>query len=237
MTTIYKPKGRALEYSPDALALNIYTGCTHGCTYCYAAMMAKRWGKPFSENVQARPGIVEAVKLELERKKIAGKLIHLCFSCDPYPVGVDTTATRECIEAIKAAGNHVQILTKGGRRAERDLDLLDREDWFGVTLTGACENEPKAEHEAHRVQTLLLAHDAGIKTWVSYEPVLDAERVKNYIAMLPVDNSKIGKLNYAPSDIDWGDFGRECVQLCEGHGRAYYIKDDLRKEMEHDDSH
>jgi DNA repair photolyase len=31
---IYEPKGKAGEYAP--LALNLYAGCSHGCTYCFA---------------------------------------------------------------------------------------------------------------------------------------------------------------------------------------------------------
>ena len=31
---IYEPSGRAREYGE--LAVNIYTGCNHGCSYCYA---------------------------------------------------------------------------------------------------------------------------------------------------------------------------------------------------------
>ena len=30
---IYRPKGKALEYS--RLACNFYVGCSNGCTYCY----------------------------------------------------------------------------------------------------------------------------------------------------------------------------------------------------------
>lgn len=49
-----------------------------------------------------------------------------------------------------------------------------------------------------------------------------------------VDLFRIGKLNYAPSEIDWGTFGRECERLARECGRNVYIKDDLRKEMEND---
>ena len=37
MKIIYTPQGRAREYSP--LALNIYNGCDHRCSYCYIKTM------------------------------------------------------------------------------------------------------------------------------------------------------------------------------------------------------
>ena len=229
MKPIYVPKGKAKEYGD--YAINIYTGCPHRCYYCFAPSVLRKDREAFHSNVEPRKGIVEAVKRQLDKEQIAGKLIHLCFTCDPYPANIDTTPTRQIIEAIKSAGANVRILTKGGRRATQDFDLLDENDWFGVTLTGDDRSEPGAEREPYRVQSLLAAHDAGINTWVSYEPVLNAERVKNYIAMLPVDSIKIGKLNYATSDIDWYKFGHECERLCQKHRRDYYIKDSLRREM------
>lgn len=33
MRIIYEPKGRAREYAN--LAANLYSGCIHGCVYCY----------------------------------------------------------------------------------------------------------------------------------------------------------------------------------------------------------
>lgn len=233
---IYQPTGRAGEYGD--YAINIYTGCTHGCVYCYAARNAKRWGKDFTE-VEPRKDIVEAVRRQLDREKITDKLIHLCFTCDPYPAApVDSTPTREIIKAIKESGNHVQILTKGGLRALRDLDLLDGGDWFGVTLTGTDQHirdkEPGAGLLKERLESLQLAHDRGIKTWVSFEPVYSDNFVFAMIRLtLPYVNLvKIGKLNYYPSEINWGEFGRQAESLCLALGQGYYIKDDLRKEME-----
>lgn len=232
---IYKPKGKAREYGE--WAVNIYDGCNHGCVYCYAPNVLRKSRTEF-EQVKPRPGIVEAIKKQLATDDFAagGQAIHLCFTCDPYPANIDTTPTREIIKVIKGSGNHVQILTKGGLRAMRDFDLLDENDCFGVTITGdvfqSMEIEPKAGTTRERILILDEAHDKGIKTWVSFEPVYDPSIVYEFIRQASyIDMYKIGKLNYTPSDINWGEFGRECERLCKEYGRNYYIKEDLRKEM------
>ncbi|MCL2356620.1 MAG: hypothetical protein FWC70_05590 [Defluviitaleaceae bacterium] len=235
---IYEPKGRANEYG--GLAVNIYDGCNHGCYYCYARAMKERFTpKGFICNFNApapRRFIVESVKQQLAREKITGQLIHLCFTCDPYPAYIDTTSTRKIIKAIKNAGNNVQILTKGGKRAERDFDLLDAGDMFGVSLTGGGdepdENEPEAASPVERLKTVINASHAGIGTWVSFEPVLSPEFVYGMItAGIGGGLYRIGVLNYHPSEISWGKFGARCVELCEIHGRKYELKEDLKSEM------
>ncbi|GHV32705.1 radical SAM protein [Clostridia bacterium] len=229
---IYKPKGAAKEYGD--LALNIYRGCPHGCTYCFAPDILRVDRAAFHANPDPRNNILESVKHQLEREKITGQLIHLCFTCDPYPRGYDTTITREIIKTLKGAGNHVQILTKGGNIAERDFVLLDGEDWFGVTYTGGWNaHEPKAAGAFDTEVTLYNAYMAGIKTWVSCEPVIVPERIYDIIARWDFcDLFRIGKLNHRKSDIDWAEFGKEAERLCIEYGRNYQIKDGLRAIMD-----
>ena len=233
MKPIYEPKGKAKEYGD--YAINIYTGCPHRCYYCFAPHVLRRDRETFHTNVQPREGIVEAVKKQLEREKITGKLIHLCFTCDPYPTGYDTTPTREIIKLLKDTGNHVQILTKGD--GSRDFDLWDENDWYGITISGGsaeCRYEPGAEAPHKRLAVLTTARLLGIKTWVSFEPVINAKAVLRCIDLNSgcFNKVKIGKLNYYPSDIDWAIFGYEAEALCQLLGLDYYIKDSLRKEMD-----
>ncbi len=234
MKPIYKPKGRAGEYGD--YAINIYTGCPHRCYYCFAPQVLHREREPFHTCVEPRTNIVEEVKRQLDREAITGKTIHLCFTCDPYPNGCDTTPTREIIKAIKAAGNHVQILTKGD--GSRDFDLLDDGDWYGVTIScgdsQAIKAEPGAILPSDRTFIALQAKKRGIKTWASFEPVLDSGLILHTLhdASTIFDRVKIGKLNYWPSDIDWAAFGRDAEAICKSLGLDYYIKDDLRKAME-----
>lgn len=240
MKPIYEPKARAKEYGD--LAINIYTGCPHRCYYCFAPAVLHKSKEAFCTNIQPRKGIVEAVKRQLESEQITGKLIHLCFVCDPYPLGCDSSATREIIKAIKAAGNHIQILTKNGADAIRDFDLLDGEDWFGVTYAGypnladgISPAEPGAGSPYERLQALHIADGCLINTWVSCEPVLDPQDVLYLIEKADyIDKFKIGKLNYHPSEINWKSFGEAAEAACKKYGRNYYIKDDLRKEMQNE---
>jgi DNA repair photolyase len=237
---IYEPRTRAREYSD--LAINIYKGCNHGCYYCYARDRAQRYTPKDCicsfNSPKLREGIVEATKNQLSGGKYKGKKIMLCFMCDPYPAEIDTTPTREIIKVIKAAGANVSILTKGASRSERDFDLLDNNDSFGVTIscnsTLAKIHEPNADNPFVRLLVLDKAKEKGIKTWVSCEPVLEIEAIYKLIIEYgdSIDLFKIGKLNHRHSDINWGEFGRECERLCKGYGRNYYIKEDLRREME-----
>ncbi len=236
MNTIYKPKGAAAEYGD--YAVNIYTGCPHRCYYCFVPNVLHLDRETFHSFVDPRKDIVKELRRKLEREQITGKLVHLCFTCDPYPTGCDTATTREVIKALKEYGNHVQILTKGDR--SRDFDLLDGGDWYGVTYSGADTiDEPCALERSKRLFTLAEAKSKGIKTWVSFEPVVNPEQVLWTIRANHYffDKVKIGKLNYWPSDINWTQFGREVEALCKSLGLDYYIKDSLRAErLEHSHS-
>lgn len=227
MKPIYIPSGKAKEYGD--YAINIYTGCPHRCYYCFAPSVLRKDREQFHSVVEPRKNIVEETRRQLEREEITGKLIHLCFTCDPYPTGYDSTPTREIINLLKEYGNHVQILTKGD--GSRDLDLLDGNDWYGITLDGM----PHGVYEpSDRLLDLYSAKRFGINTWVSFEPVIDPYAIFEYIDNCCdfIGKVKIGKLNYYPSTIDWKWFGREVEARCKEYGLDYYIKESLRAEME-----
>ena len=189
-TFIYKPKGKAAEYGK--YALNIYTGCSHGCTFCFSPSVLRKVKEEFHNNVFIRPNIIEGVREQLKQNGMKGELIHLCFVCDPYPKGYDSSVTREIIKIIKESGNHVQILTKNGTDARRDFDLLDENDWFGISYSGyepseyysGAKCEPGADSPWARVKALEYAKERGINTWVSCEPVMNDADVLRFIRLL-----------------------------------------------------
>lgn len=237
MKTIYEPSGKAREYGD--LALNIYSGCTNGCKYCSVPLTLKADRDDFHSSVSIRKGILEATKARLAQGDIKNRSIFLCFSCDPFPYGIDHTVTYDIIKAIKDSGNHVTILTKGVIDKERLFALLDANDKFGVTIT--CDNEralkyePRAASVFDRLDYLGSAKFAGLRTFVSCEPVIQPEYIYFLIENMykSIDEYKIGKLNYFKlnQEIDWKAFGKKCEALCIKRGVSYLIKDGLREEM------
>lgn len=240
MSVIYIPKGAAGEYAE--LALNIYTGCPHGCTYCYAPRILHIPRSVFHADVCPRKDILERVKAELLHGKFKDKAIHLCFTCDPYPAGMDSGITREIIKAIKAGGANVQILTKNSQDAIRDFDLLNSNDRFGVTLTSTSENfrkiiEPNASTQEQRIYSLYYASILHIQTWVSFEPVIRQSETLDLLALVSekkiADIAYIGKINYGQpqESMNWSEFVTRAEAICRRTGQKYVIKQDLLEKV------
>jgi len=241
MQVIYRPTGKALEYS--TLAANLYRGCAHGCLYCYAPKIVRMTKAAFHANPQPRKDVLK--HFETDCRKMAERNdttpVLLSFTTDPYqPIEKEHSLTRKAIKIAHEHGICVEILTKGALRAVRDFDFLGKKDAFAVTLTfdnsdESEEWEPKASIPGLRWLALREAHSRGIRTWVSCEPVIKPEQTLRLIeeSASYVDFYKVGRWNYDPraEQIDWHDFGHRAVELLEKLGKKYLIKQDLAKMM------
>jgi len=230
-SVIYQPKGRAGEYAQ--LAVNLYRGCTHGCVYCYAPQVLHMDKAAFHAECVERPGILD--KLRHDAKLLAGSTepVLLCFSCDPYQPGEH--ATRAALSILCEFDVTFTELSTGAP-ADRDFGLYGPRDSFGMTLTlyddaESLEWEYGTAVPSWRRILLALAHERGIRTWVSLEPVIDPAQTLKLIDMTHtyVDHYKVGKLNYHPhaATIDWPKFLRDVTAKLDYYGASCYIKADL----------
>ena len=239
MNVIYEPKGKAREYAP--LAANLYRGCGHGCGYCYGPSATFKKRSDFHEDVKPRDNVLE--HLEKNARKLRGdeRPVLMSFTTDPYqPIDSMTCLTRSAIEILNMYDLKCQILTKGGLRAVRDFDLLCKhpDNEFAVTLTTDDHEEsnawePNAALPDERIESLRIAKEYGIRTWVSMEPVINPEAVYRLIDVTHpyVDLYKVGKLNYHPlaKTIDWVEFRENVIHQLDKLNKPYLIKKDLQE--------
>ena len=264
MTKIYVSKGTAGEQA--GYVLNVYTSCDHGCKYCYTKQGVFR-------HLSAQPVVPRTrfkdVARQLRERRIDSRTrmdqetpILLSLMSDPYNrKELSYGHTRDVLTLLLERGARVSVLTKGGRRCLRDLDLLcahhDRVA-VGATLTFITPSdsrrwEPHAALPRERIDALRILHNNGIQTWASIEPVLDPEQSLRVIeeAAEWVDAFRIGKLNHGDAldrlydkelpvslteienSVDWGQFGRDAIALLEGLGKSYGINHGLRVAMRH----
>ena len=240
MRIIYEPTGRALEYG--LLALNPWgrSFCSHACTYCYCPemfrMSREQWEK---ESFHSRKNLIKQLRQDCQELRGTDKRVTCCFAGDLYSSeAVATGLSRKILETFREFDVPFQVLTKGGTRAVSDFDLYGPNDAFATTLTyirdlDSLRVEPGAATPADRWTAIAAAHDRGIQTWVSLEPVLSPVQSLDSIRGTHdiVNLYKIGKWNHdvRANAIDWRAFGVAAIELCEKFGKAYYVKADLAK--------
>lgn len=187
--------------------INPYTGCGHGCRYCYAVFMAKyskhhpsaAWGS-FAE---VKTNIVDVLRGELARKRKTGTAM-LSSVCDPYqPAEERYRLTRGCIQALIDHGWGVSVLTRSPL-VTRDIDLLKTSIGASVGFSIPTDGdairqvlEPNAQSIPARIDALRQVHSAGIHTWVFVAPLLpmNPERLAEMIGP-HIDEVMVDALNY-----------------------------------------
>ena len=240
MSLIYEPRGKAREYA--ALACNVYSGCDHACVYCYAPSATFKKFQDFI-NSKPRPNFRNLLINELKKWNQNKDQVLLSFTCDPYQkLDEEIQDTRFAIQSFHQYGFGVCVLTKGGKRSLRDIDLFGAKDAFASTMTfvdhkKSIQWEPGSALPEERMEVIEKFYNSGIETWISLEPTIDPEQSLEIIRKTHnfVDLYKIGKLNYHPlgKTIDWKKYTEEATQLVLSYDRNYLVKNDLKSFIPH----
>jgi len=241
MSIIYKPCGMAREYSP--YALNIYIGCSHKCKYCYAPHTLQKTSDYYFGKPAPRKDILKLLEKDLQKNKYTEQVL-LSFVGDVYCDSLDDgKTTREVLKMLNYYKVPVAVLSKGGKKMLRDLDIFkefgDRIS-VGATLTFLDEKkskewEPFASTPEERLETLKTLHDNGIKTFASFEPTIEPEEslklIKKTLETDCVDHYKIGKINNYKNEDKWQDWAKylqDCLNLLRPTNKQVYYKFCLR---------
>ena len=187
--------------------LNPYSGCSFGCTYCYAAFFSrdiekqKSWGYwvTVKENAAAllkkrKPGFLD------------GKRIYMSSVTDPYqPIEKDLNLTRQLLKVMAEQHKPKLVVQTRSPTIVRDIDLYRQIEENGgrvqinMTVTTDDESvrrtfEPFCPSNPVRLKAIGEIQAAGLDTCITMTPVLlvndnqqfteslIATGVKNFIA-------------------------------------------------------
>ncbi len=124
-------------FTPYKYDLNVYRGCEHNCSYCYAMYSHKYLDddKNFFNNVYFKENIAEILDFELSKKSWKHDLIGFGTVCDSYqPIEKDLKLSRRCLQVMLKHKNSFYMSTKSDLIL-RDIDLLkEMSSQFPISL-------------------------------------------------------------------------------------------------------
>ena len=188
----------AVEYSPvrDILTrasgfmgeydytLNPYSGCSFGCTYCYAAFfsMSREKRDGWGYWITVKDNAVS--KMERFKRSLDGKLIYMSSVTDPYqPIERKLKITRDLLKILAERHKPKLVVQTRSPLITRDCDLFHRiEDNGGrvqvnMTVTTDDEDirrtfEPYCPSNSVRMRAIAEIVNAGIDACITMTPLL-----------------------------------------------------------------
>jgi len=224
--------------------INPYTGCMHGCIYCYArSYCQKEVGENWGSIVIVKENILDILRKELRRRP-SGRVV-LSTMTDPYqPLEKKEELTRRILEMLLINGCKVGIQTKSDL-VLRDLDLLVQNLELvdvGFTITTlskdlARKTEPHAPSPQRRVRALEKLSEEGVRTWIFMGPVIpgvDEREIEDIVEIAGKTNSPlyydklrikgfmksglVGQMAEKANKTDWKELSQRINKICKKHG-------------------
>lgn len=173
--------------------LNPYSGCTFGCTYCYAAFFSrsedllKNWGYW----VQVKENALQLL-VKFRKKSLKGKTIYMSSVTDPYqPIERDLQLTRSLIDELAKYHQPRLVIQTRSPIVSRDIDLFKKFETIQVNMTITTDSEtvrktfePLCPSNVSRLKAIKEVHDAGINACITMTPLLPIENADEFAQKL-----------------------------------------------------
>jgi DNA repair photolyase len=244
LITTFDPWKSKLCTCPRKLTLNPYTGCSHGCLYCYVSAYVPEFD-------HTRPKANLTARLGKEARKVEGELVSIANSSDPYPpMERSLGLTRKCLRILSRRNCRVQLVTKSDL-VTRDIDLLKKLPCtVAMTITTSDDAlskrlEPHAPPPSQRLRAVRTLLENGIPTSVRIDPLIPRlnDRPEDLIRQLAlIGVPHITCSTYKAKSDNWRrvaqafphiakDLGPLYFEKGERIGRSLYLPEDLRRRM------
>jgi len=246
LITQFDPWKSSLCTCPDKYSLSAYTGCSHGCLYCYACSYIRNFHQP-----REKKDFLE--RLEKEIKKIPkNSLISMANSSDPYlPLEEKLNLTQSALEIIGQYDLSLNIVTKSPLIL-KDLSILKKLNKIVVSISLTTLNKelakklepnvPSPEKRLKAIKKLSLHMPVAVRLDPLIYPLntkdieKTIEKIKNSGAKQIITSTyKIKPDNFKKMINTFGEYKELWQELYfkqgERKGGYTYLSPTLRKEL------
>jgi len=208
---------------------NPITGCTHGCKFCWAESLAKRWGKPF--NPQFRSHFLK------DKMPNDGSWIFVGSTGDLFCPGMKDEWILQVIGRIaqEKGDNKFLLQTKNPFSFLAfflELEKIKDKIILGTTIeTNRAAPWGLAPFTEERAKYLSQMKTSGFKTFLSLEPLsdFDPKIMKRWITEIDPEAIEIGLENYTSfTTPPPEDKIIELVNWIDSNGFNYVLKENLK---------
>jgi DNA repair photolyase len=193
--------------------LNQYSGCSFGCTYCYAAFFSrteeqrKNWGYWVNVKENALQLLVK-----FRKKSLRDKTIYMSSVTDPYqPIERELNLTRSLLKELLDFHQPRLVIQTRSPIATRDIDLFQQFKAIQVNMTITTDSEtvrkvfePLCPSNSSRLKAIKEINDAGVNTCITITPLLPIENAEDFAKKLL--DTGIKKFIIQPFHSDKGKF-------------------------------
>jgi DNA repair photolyase len=206
------------------LTFNPYSGCDHGCVYCYASSYVQGFA-------DCRPKKDQIQTFKREAAKLTGEIVSIANSSDPYPrIEANLGWTRQCLEILSNSNCRIQIITKSNI-VTRDDDILSKApSSVALTITTDDDNlakllEPKAPSPTERLRAAQDLIRKGIPVSVRIDPIIplvNEEPRKLITTLANMGVKHITCSTYKPKPDNWLRFSEAMPKIAEKLKPLYF---------------
>lgn len=207
--------------------LNPYSGCSFGCTYCYAAFFARDkalqddWGNWVKVKENA-VGVLRRMRTDLR-----GKSIYMSSVTDPYqPVDRRLGLTRQLLVELVRHQPRLVVQTRSAL-VTRDIDVLGQFERVRVNMTITTDDEdvrrafePQCTPVRARLAAIAEVGAAGIDAGVTMTPLLPVRDAEGFGRLLA--ETGVRRFVAQPFHADRGRFvagtRAEAMRIIQEHG-------------------
>jgi DNA repair photolyase len=174
-------------------SLNPYSGCSFGCTYCYAAFFSRDAAKidNWGYWVTVKENALDLLK-KLRKKPMKEKTLYMSSVTDPYqPIEKSLELTRNILFELADFHDIRLVLQTRAALVTRDIDVLSKFKVAQVNMTVTTDSEevrkafePLCSSNKVRLEAIKLVNAAGIQSCITMTPLLPIENGDSFADML-----------------------------------------------------